>query len=68
MDWLTNPEIRVSLLKLTVLELILGIDTIVFISILAGKLPQQQQAKARQTGLSLALMRFWCSSYCSSSS
>src|SRR6266496_788378 len=56
MDWLTNPEIWISLLTLTVLEIILGIDNIVFISILAGKLPPEQQAKARQTGLSLALI------------
>jgi predicted tellurium resistance membrane protein TerC len=56
MDWMTNPEIWVSLLTLTVLEIILGIDNIVFISILAGKLPQHQQAKARQTGLALALI------------
>ena len=56
MDWLTNPEIWISLLTLTVLEIVLGIDNIVFISILAGKLPAEQQAKARQTGLSLALI------------
>ena len=56
MEWITNPEIWISLLTLTVLEIILGIDNIVFISILAGKLPQNQQAKARQTGLSLALI------------
>src|SRR5712664_4016209 len=56
MDWLTNPEIWISLFTLTVLEIVLGIDNIVFISILAGKLPQEQQAKARQTGLSLALI------------
>src|SRR5256712_168279 len=56
MDWLTNPEIWVSLLTLTVLEIVLGIDNIVFISILAGKLPPDQQAKARQTGLALALI------------
>jgi predicted tellurium resistance membrane protein TerC len=56
MDWLTNPEIWISLLTLTVLEIILGIDNIVFISILAGKLPPEQQARARQTGLSLALI------------
>ena len=55
MEWLANPEIWVSLLTLTVLEIILGIDNIVFISILAGKLPADQQAKARQVGLSLAL-------------
>jgi predicted tellurium resistance membrane protein TerC len=55
-NWLLNPEIWISLLTLTVLEIILGIDNIVFISILAGKLPATQQAKARQTGLSLALI------------
>jgi predicted tellurium resistance membrane protein TerC len=56
MDWLTSPEIWISLLTLTVLEIVLGIDNIVFISILAGKLPANQQAKARQIGLSLALI------------
>jgi len=56
MDWLTTPEIWISLLTLTVLEIILGIDNIVFISILAGKLPPQQQPKARRIGLSLALI------------
>jgi predicted tellurium resistance membrane protein TerC len=56
MDWITNPEIWISLLTLTVLEIVLGIDNIVFISILAGKLPHDQQAKARQTGLMLALV------------
>ncbi|HLP75875.1 MAG TPA: TerC family protein [Candidatus Paceibacterota bacterium] len=56
MEWITNPEIWVSLLTLTLLEIILGIDNIVFISILAGKLPADQQAKARKVGLSLALI------------
>jgi predicted tellurium resistance membrane protein TerC len=56
MEWITSPEIWVSLITLTVLEIILGIDNIVFISILAGRLPQAQQAKARQTGLMLALI------------
>jgi predicted tellurium resistance membrane protein TerC len=56
MEWMAQPEIWISLLTLTVLEIILGIDNIVFISILAGKLPPEQQAKARQTGLSLALI------------
>jgi len=56
MDWITQPEVWISLLTLTVLEIILGIDNIVFISILAGKLPRGQQAKARQTGLMLALI------------
>ena len=56
MDWLTNPEIWISLLTLTLLEIVLGIDNIVFITILAGKLPKEQQARARQTGLALALI------------
>lgn len=56
MNWITSPEIWISLLTLIALEIILGIDNIVFISILAGKLPEEQQAKARQTGLSLALV------------
>ena len=56
MEWITNLEIWISLLTLTVLEIILGIDNIVFISILSGKLPKEQQGKARQTGLSLALI------------
>ncbi len=56
MDWITNPEIWIGLLTLTVLEIVLGIDNIVFIAILAGKLPHAQQAKARQTGLGLALI------------
>jgi len=56
MNWATSPEIWISLLTLTLLEIILGIDNIVFISILAGKLPAAQQARARQTGLSLALI------------
>lgn len=56
MDWLFNPEIWISLLTLTVLEIVLGIDNIVFISILAGKLPENQQDKARRLGLSLAMI------------
>jgi predicted tellurium resistance membrane protein TerC len=56
MDWLTNPDIWIGLLTLTVLEIVLGIDNIIFISILAGKLPAAQQARARQVGLGLALI------------
>lgn len=56
MEWIWNPEIWISLVTLTVLEVVLGIDNIVFISILVGKLPQHQQNRARQTGLSLALI------------
>jgi predicted tellurium resistance membrane protein TerC len=56
MDWITNSEIWISLLTLTILEIVLGIDNVIFIAILAGKLPREQQAKARQLGLSLALI------------
>ena len=55
MEWITNPEMWISLVTLTFLEIILGIDNIVFISILAGKLPAEQRGKARQLGLGLAL-------------
>lgn len=55
MDWITDPEIWIALITLTSLEIVLGIDNIIFISILAGKLPESQQAKARQIGLSLAM-------------
>jgi predicted tellurium resistance membrane protein TerC len=51
MDWLTTPEAWIGLLTLTVLEIVLGIDNIVFISILAGKLPEGQQPRARRVGL-----------------
>ena len=55
MDWLTSPEAWIALLTLTVLEIVLGIDNIVFISILAGKLPAGQQQRARTLGLTLAM-------------
>jgi predicted tellurium resistance membrane protein TerC len=56
MEWLADPQIWIAFLTLTVLELVLGIDNIVFISILAGKLPPEQQSKARYIGLALALV------------
>ncbi len=56
MEWISNPEIWIALVTLTVLEIVLGIDNIVFISILAGKLPQNKQKKARQVGLALAMI------------
>lgn len=56
MEWIANPEIWISLATLTVLEIVLGIDNIVFISILSNKLPLNQQKKSRQTGLALALI------------
>src|SRR5258706_11931117 len=55
MEWLSNGEVWISLFTLTLLEIVLGIDNIVFISLLSTKLPQEQQKKARQTGLLLAL-------------
>jgi len=55
MEWIANPEIWIGLLTLTALEIVLGIDNIVFISILCGRLPQADQAKARTVGLLLAM-------------
>ena len=56
MEWFTDPNAWIGLLTLTVLELVLGIDNIVFISILSGKLPAHEQKKARLIGLSLAML------------
>lgn len=56
MDWLSEPSAWMGLLTLTILEIVLGIDNIVFISILAGKLPEHQRKKAWQVGLGLALV------------
>lgn len=55
MEWLTNPDSLIALLTLTVLEIVLGVDNIIFISILSGKLPKEKQNKGRLTGLSLAM-------------
>lgn len=56
MEWITDPQIWIAFLTLTVLEIVLGIDNIVFISIQSAKLPLEQQKKARQIGLMLALV------------
>jgi predicted tellurium resistance membrane protein TerC len=56
MEWMTSAEGWIALLTLTVLEIVLGIDNIVFISILAGKLPADQRERARKVGLSLAML------------
>jgi predicted tellurium resistance membrane protein TerC len=56
MEFLLDPQIWVSLVTLTALEIVLGIDNVIFISILAGKLPAEQQDKARKLGLTLALV------------
>jgi predicted tellurium resistance membrane protein TerC len=54
--WVSEPQIWISLVTLTLLEIVLGIDNIIFISILSGKLPAEQQRKARRTGLGAALI------------
>jgi len=56
MEWLSDPQAWVALLTLTVLEIVLGIDNVIFISILAGKLPTAQQKKARTIGLAGAMI------------
>ncbi len=55
MEWITQPEALAALLTLTLLEIVLGIDNIIFISILSGKLPEKHQAAARFWGLALAM-------------
>jgi len=55
MAWITDPQAWVALLTLTALEIVLGIDNIIFISILAGKLPENQRDRARTLGLLLAM-------------
>lgn len=56
LHWMSDPQAWIGLLTLTALEIVLGIDNIVFISILAGKLPAEQQARARRLGLALAMV------------
>ncbi|MCI5763196.1 TerC family protein [Actinobacillus porcinus] len=55
-EWLANPEAWIALLTLTSLEIVLGIDNIIFISILVGRLPAQQRQSARIIGLALAML------------
>ena len=56
MDWLTDPQIWIALATLTFLEIVLGVDNVIFISILSGKLPIEQQPRARRLGLMGALV------------
>ena len=56
LELLTDPQAWASLLTLTALEIVLGIDNIIFISIMAGRLPPERQARGRQVGLALALI------------
>jgi predicted tellurium resistance membrane protein TerC len=56
LEWITTAEGWIALLTLIALEIVLGIDNIIFISILAGKLPKKEQARARVTGLAMAML------------
>ena len=56
MEWISDPQAWVGFATLTVLEIVLGIDNVIFISILASKLPRDQQSKARYIGLGLAMI------------
>jgi len=56
MEWITTPEAWIALATLTVLEIVLGIDNVVFIAIVAGRLPEEEQGKAWKIGLSLAML------------
>ena len=56
MEWITDPQAWIAFVTLVALELVLGIDNVVFISILSGKLPGDQPKKARLVGLSLAML------------
>jgi predicted tellurium resistance membrane protein TerC len=56
MDWMADPQAWIGFLTLTGLEIVLGVDNIIFISILSGKLPKEQQPRARKLGLMLAMV------------
>jgi predicted tellurium resistance membrane protein TerC len=56
MDWISDPATWIAFLTLVALELVLGVDNVIFISILSGKLPQEQQKRARTTGIMLAVV------------
>lgn len=56
MEWLSDPQAWIALATLTLLEIVLGVDNVIFISILAGKLPAEQQKKARNLGLAAAMV------------
>ncbi|MEN9783625.1 MAG: hypothetical protein RJA24_968, partial [Pseudomonadota bacterium] len=56
MEWLADPNAWLALATLTALEIVLGVDNIIFISILCGRLPEAQRAKARNIGLMFAML------------
>jgi len=55
-DWVSQPEAWVALVTLVILELVLGVDNVIFISILAGKLPMEDRDRARMTGIAMAVI------------
>ena len=55
MEWITSPEAWIALTTLTLLEIVLGVDNIIFISILVGRLPEEQRARGRVLGLAVAM-------------
>ncbi|STQ45016.1 integral membrane protein, YjbE family [Ewingella americana] len=60
MEWIADPSIWAGLATLVILEIVLGIDNLIFIAILADKLPKRQRDRARVTGLLLALVMRYC--------
>src|SRR5918998_2466611 len=56
MEWLADPEAWIALFTLTALEIVLGVDNIIFISILVGRLPEEQRQRARVLGLGFAML------------
>ena len=56
LEWIADPAILASFVTLTVMEIVLGIDNIIFISVIVGRLPPEQSKRARQLGLALALV------------
>ncbi|HEX2991685.1 MAG TPA: hypothetical protein VHO49_13465, partial [Anaerolineales bacterium] len=56
MEWISDPTTWIAFLTLVALELVLGVDNVIFISILASKLPQEQQQRARTTGIMMAVI------------
>jgi predicted tellurium resistance membrane protein TerC len=56
MEWISQPETWIALVTLVALELVLGVDNVIFISILAGKLPAEQRERARMTGIAMAVI------------
>ncbi len=55
LDWFLNPQTWIALLTLTSLEIVLGVDNVIFVSILASRLPIDQRSRARRVGLFLAM-------------